>query len=113
LHQDALVIRSAAPSEAASLSDLALRLSASELELEALFVEPGRIGQGIGRALIEHAKFTAAQVGASSLLIQGDPHAERFYRAAGGRLVGRRESASIPGRFLPVFVIPLKDPVVA
>ncbi len=88
------------------------RLSASEFELEALFVEPKHIGSGIGRALITQAKKRAATAGGRTLLVQGDPHAENFYRAAGGRLTGRRESASIPGRFLPIFEICLAgDPV--
>jgi GNAT superfamily N-acetyltransferase len=71
-------------------------LSVKEFELQALFVEPMRIGQGVGRALMDHAKVFAANVGAHSLVIEGDPHAERFYRAAGGRLIGQRESNSIP-----------------
>ena len=85
------------------------RLSATESELEALFVEPAHIGQGIGRALMDHAKVAAANVGARSLVIQGDPHAESFYRAAGGFLIGQRESNSIPGRYLPIFAISLND----
>jgi len=81
------------------------RLSASESELEAMFVAPQHIGQGIGRRLIEHAKIHARQNGAASLLIQGDPNAMSFYRAAGGILVGERESDSIQGRYLPEFRI--------
>lgn len=84
------------------------RLSAIEYELEALFVEPQHIGQGIGRQLIEHAKSYARGIGARSLLIQGDPNAERFYIAAGGCRIGERESGSIPGRCLPEFRIVLE-----
>ena len=76
-------------------------------ELEALFVEPKHIGSGVGRALIEHAKSTASGLGAARLIVQGDPNADRFYRAAGGRQVGERESDSIPGRLLPLFEIDL------
>ncbi len=83
------------------------RLSGSEFELEAIFVEPKYIGSGIGRALINHAKGRAATIGGRTLFIQGDPNAENFYRAAGGKLIGKRESASIPGRFLPTFSIAL------
>jgi GNAT superfamily N-acetyltransferase len=81
------------------------RLSTDEYELEALFVEPRHIGQGIGRQLVEHAKSCARRSGAQSLLVQGDPHAAKFYRAAGGIQIGERESASIPGRYLPEFRI--------
>lgn len=83
------------------------RKSGPEAELDALFVEPESIGKGIGKMLIEHAKRTARAEGYSRLLVQGDPHAERFYLAAGGKKLGERESGSIPGRFLPLFRIPL------
>jgi GNAT superfamily N-acetyltransferase len=84
------------------------RLSADEVELEALFVEPARIGRGYGRILIEDAKQRASAMGASRMIIQGDPNAGRFYRAVGGKLTGTRESASIPGRMLPIFSIDLR-----
>ena len=83
------------------------RRSEIEIELEALFVEPAFIGRGFGRRLIDHAKSVAASLGADRLTIQGDPNAERFYRAAGGVLTGTRESASIPGRYLPTFAVSL------
>ena len=82
-------------------------LGSIDAELEALFVEPASIGQGFGRILIEHAKARAAALGIKQLIIQGDPNAESFYEAAGGVSVGQRESASIPGRFLPIFRIDL------
>lgn len=83
------------------------RLSAEEHELEALFVDPQSIGQGVGRKLIEHAKRYAQKDGARFLLIQGDPNATDFYRAAGAVQVGERESDSILGRYLPEFRISL------
>lgn len=85
------------------------RISSDEYELEALFVEPKYIGQGIGRRLIEHAKYQARRAGARFMLIQGDPNAKGFYCAAGGIQIGERESDSIPGRYLPEFRISLKD----
>jgi len=42
-----------------------------------------------------------------SMSIQGDPNAESFYFAAGAIKKGNRESASIPWRYLPLFIIPL------
>lgn len=84
------------------------RLPDGEYELEALFVEPARIGTGVGRELIEHAKRTVSRLGATRLVIQGDPHAADFYRAAGARQIGHRESGSIPGRYLPLFEITLE-----
>jgi GNAT superfamily N-acetyltransferase len=83
------------------------RLSDDEVELGYLFVEPAAIGLGYGRRLIEHAKDQAVGLGFRSMLIQGDPHAEKFYRMAGGEQTGLRESASIPGRDLPLFRVDL------
>ncbi len=82
-------------------------LGSKEAELEALFVEPAMIGQGIGQKLIDHAKELAAGLGIRRVIIQGDPNAESFYLAAGGLADGERESCSIPGRFLPIFRIDL------
>jgi len=84
------------------------RLSAVDFELEALFVEPVYIGQGVGRALMDHAKWAAGDLGGKMLIIQSDPHAEKFYRAAGGRPAGQRESGSIPGRHVPLLTIRLR-----
>ena len=81
------------------------RVSDSEYELDALFVVPEKIRTGIGRRLIEHAKKQVVTSGGSCLLIQGDPNATEFYLAAGCRLVGQRESQSIPGRYLPLFIV--------
>ncbi len=83
------------------------RLSSTEIELDALFVDPASIGKGYGRCLIEHAKITATNLGASILVIQADPNAKNFYIAAGGILTGVKESASILGRYLPTFIIHL------
>ena len=50
------------------------KISESEVELEALFVDPVHIGSGIGRALLIHAKKVAAKMGGVTLIIQGDPN---------------------------------------
>ncbi len=54
---------------------------------------------------MKHAKETAASLGYSSILVQGDPNAARFYRRMGGVETGSMPSASIPGRQLPLFEI--------
>ena len=84
-------------------------VSAAEVELSLLFVEPDFIGKGYGRKLITHAQEEALHLGYSKMIIQGDPNAERFYRSAGGLLVGTRKSASIPNRELPIFCINLRE----
>lgn len=81
------------------------RVAETNFELQALFVEPEHIGSGIGRSLMNHALCRVASQSGTTLLIQGDPHAEEFYLAAGARLVGSSESGSIPGRRLPVYEI--------
>ena len=83
------------------------RISETEAELTAMFVEPERIGRRIGRALISHAKETARGHGFEAIVIQGDPNAVAFYQAAGGTRCGKRPSGSIPGRELPLFRIQL------
>ena len=82
-------------------------ISASEVELVYLFVEPDFIGKGYGRKLMEHAKRKARHLGYNKMMIQGDPNAEGFYRSVGGSLVGTRKSASIHDRELPIFCINL------
>lgn len=78
-----------------------------EIELIAMFVEPQFIGKGVGRQLMQQAINHAAQLGATRLTIQSDPHALAFYQAAGAEPYGERESGSIPGRFLPLLRIDL------
>ena len=83
-------------------------VSASEAELGYLFVEPTFIGKGYGRKLMAHAQQEAWHLGYNQMIIQGDPNAEQFYRAAGGSVVSTRKSTSIPDRELPIFHIDLR-----
>ncbi|WP_197414348.1 GNAT family N-acetyltransferase [Lacimicrobium alkaliphilum] len=89
------------------------KLSEREFELEALFVEPAVIGKGIGKLLMNHAKRLVRQLGGDKITIQSDPNAEGFYRAAGGKIFGSRESQSIPQRQLPLLTIDLMSNDVA
>lgn len=82
-------------------------LGGGRAELEFLFVDPEAIGTGLGRRLMEHAIAVARDAGMTELIIQGDPNAAAFYRSAGAVEIGRRPSASIPGRQLPLFRIEL------
>ena len=72
-------------------------------ELDALFVDPPYIGSGVGRSLVQHAAQVLSERGAKRMVIQGDPNAITFYKAAGAVQIGSRESESIPGRQLPLF----------
>ena len=71
-------------------------------ELDALFVEPAAMGEGVGRRLWQHAVATARALGCSELVWQSDPQAEGFYLAMGARRTGDSESTVMPGRMLPL-----------
>ena len=57
-------------------------------ELDALWVHPGHMGRGIGKALLAWAQDFAASRGQLELAIDADPNAEGFYKACGAVLVG-------------------------
>lgn len=82
-------------------------ISSHTVELGFLFIEPAEIGFGHGRSLATHAIAEAKKRGYQTLLIQGDPNAEAFYEAIGASKVGSRESASVPGRQLPLLEVTL------
>ena len=73
-------------------------------ELGMLFVEPDRIGTGVGGILWRDAVRRAASLGFRSLRIEADPGAAPFYEAMGAHVVGTTPSGSIPGRRLPVLL---------
>jgi GNAT superfamily N-acetyltransferase len=74
----------------------------SVAELDAFFVDPAAMGQGIGRRLWRHAVSTATKLGCSEMVWQSDPKAEGFYLAMGARRSGESASTVMPGRMLPL-----------
>ena len=80
------------------------------IELEHLWVLPERMGEGVGRALFEHAVRTAASLGAETMGIEADPNAEGFYRRMGAERVGEIVY-EIDGRerVLPLLVLDLRS----
>ena len=76
----------------------------AECYLDKLFIEPNRIGKGIGRVLYGWALDAARGLGAHELVIEADPDAKSFYAKMGATSAGQSESESVPGRFLPRFV---------
>jgi GNAT superfamily N-acetyltransferase len=84
-----------------------LHLDPRRVELADLFVDTPSIGTGVGRALMQHAIDAARDDGYEVMVIQADPHAEPFYRAAGARTVSTRPSDSMPGRDLPLMELSL------
>ncbi len=85
-----------------------IALAAEAYSLEHLWVDPGAMGQGVGRALLEHVIETLEAAGAQRLQIECDPHAEAFYRHMGAKRVGESvyELEGQPRR-LPLLVIEL------
>lgn len=67
----------------------ALHEAGGHLRLEHLWIEPGQIGCGIGRALFQHAAERAVTLGALGLTIESDPNAEAFYRHMGAVRIGQ------------------------
>jgi GNAT superfamily N-acetyltransferase len=72
-------------------------------DLEALWVHPTAMGQGIGKALLNAALQAARAGGQLSLTIDSDPNAEAFYVACGARRVGQTAAPihGQPARFRP------------
>ncbi len=98
------------PSQEAALAGFyLLRGSGPDGELQALFVDPPWIGQGLGGVLIAHALDLARSRGITRVSVDSDPGAEPFYLHHGARRVGEVASGSIPGRVLPQLVFEI-DP---
>ncbi len=76
-------------------------------ELSDLWVEPDRIGMGVGRTLWEDAVAALRTSGAHAVRVVADPHAESFYLAMGTRRMGEVPSDAIPGRTLPLLTFDL------
>ena len=77
--------------------------------LDDLWVLPAWIGQGIGRALFEHASEQARLLGALAIELEADPNAVPFYQRMGSRVIG--QSLSEWGRYIPHMRFDLVDPV--
>jgi GNAT superfamily N-acetyltransferase len=77
--------------------------SGRRLELEHFWIDPRWVGQGLGRALFEHATYEAVGLGATTLEILSDPHAEGFYLRMGARRTGEKPAPvdDDPDRVLP------------
>ncbi|MFD7453766.1 GNAT family N-acetyltransferase [Kitasatospora sp. NPDC059827] len=76
-------------------------------ELDLLYVEPDRIGRGVGRALFEEVRDRARAVGLRRFTVDADPNAEPFYLAMGAVRIGSTPSGSVPGRELPLLEVEL------
>jgi N-acetylglutamate synthase-like GNAT family acetyltransferase len=84
--------------------------STSVAELEAMFIESGFIGCGLGRTLFSHATSRCQARAIGRLLIQADEFAADFYITMGAIQCGSRESGSVVGRHLPLFEFKIAEP---
>jgi ribosomal protein S18 acetylase RimI-like enzyme len=69
-------------------------------ELYALYVDPARLGLGVGRVLIQEARARLARKGfadATLWVLTGNERAERFYRLDGWTPDGSRRPAKVAG----------------
>jgi GNAT superfamily N-acetyltransferase len=78
------------------------------LWLEHLWIEPARMGQGVGCALFQHAVERARALGFAALEIESDPNATGFYLRMGARQIGV-VTATVEGqtRELPRLIYPV------
>lgn len=80
---------------------VAPRVSGLAAELELMFVEPGAMRRGVGRALFADVVARLRERRVSVLWILSDPGAEPFYLAQGAVRAGMHVSDAVRGRWLP------------
>jgi N-acetylglutamate synthase-like GNAT family acetyltransferase len=69
-----------------------LERSGDACELDGLFVEPDRMGAGVGRRLVEDAKRIARERGATRIDVVANPQAVAFYEAVGFTPAGEAQT---------------------
>ncbi|MGI9482580.1 MAG: GNAT family N-acetyltransferase [Hyphomicrobiales bacterium] len=84
-------------------------IEADEADLHKLFIDPEKIGAGIGRHLMDWGFEVARRAGARRMTIVADAGAVPFYERIGAYQIGDAPSDSIPGRKLPKLVCDLRD----
>lgn len=76
----------------------------ADAELYALYVDPGRYGDGIGRALLQESVRRCAAAGHARMLLwvlKGNARARRFYARRGFRPDGAEEPFDVDGVLVP------------
>jgi N-acetylglutamate synthase-like GNAT family acetyltransferase len=66
----------------------ALVVGDSLAELEHMWIDMRQMGNGVGRALFEHTKQRAQELGLTELELSADPNAEGFYERMGAKRIG-------------------------
>jgi N-acetylglutamate synthase-like GNAT family acetyltransferase len=70
----------------------AIAFDESVAELEHMWIKPGHISTGVGRALFLHVKERAGTLQVPALELSADPNAEGFYERMGARRIGEVRS---------------------
>ena len=70
----------------------AIGLNDSRAGLEHMWINPERMGAGVGRALFLHAKDRAPKLRVPTLELSADPNAEGFYERMGATRIGEVRS---------------------
>lgn len=83
-----------------------VRRQDGDAELDALFVEPAFWKRGIGRELVMRCGTLAESLGARSLHVVGNPHAEGFYAACGFETVGTTKTRFGSGLLMSLRLAP-------
>lgn len=73
-----------------------------EEKLDALFIDPDSIGQGLGRLLWADLLKKARDLGLVQFTLDADPNAEGFYLKMGAYTIGKTPSSIDPERYLPL-----------
>ena len=81
----------------------ALEAQGAVIDLDLLFVDPGAIGTGIGKALFKDAIAEARMLGGKEMTVLADPHAAGFYEAMGCKFERMHVPNAIAGRELPLY----------
>jgi len=80
----------------------ALVVTDSLAEIEHMWIKPGHMGSGVGRALFTHARKRAAELKLKVLELSADPNAEGFYARMGATRIGEvRADMDHQSRVLP------------
>jgi GNAT superfamily N-acetyltransferase len=80
-----------------------------EASLEYLYIEPGNIGKGYGKALWKHAVYICENLGIKELNMVTSPQAKEFYIKMGAVYTGETDSIVVKGRKIPKLVYTLSN----
>ncbi|MBP6625766.1 MAG: GNAT family N-acetyltransferase [Chitinophagaceae bacterium] len=83
-----------------------IQLDIWTIKLDNLFVLPKLIGQGLGRLLIQDLLFRIKKTSINKIILESDPHVEKFYTKLNFVKVGQIET-SIKDRFLSILELTL------